>query len=365
MHKIVKIALCLALFFSFGCRRRGSDHYTESSYDSGFDTIFSYTEYGSSKETTQANFEIGDYAFKRYNDLFDIYNDVEGVNNIKMINDNAGEHPVYVDDEIIDLLLIARDVYELTNGQFDITMGNLLHVWEEYREKGMEANAQGKQGEVPTEEELTEAKKYSGFDKIIINEDEKSVFITEAGVSIDVGGIAKGYAVEQIAKKIDPEIMHYSVIDAGRNIRTINDKDDGEPWVVGIQHPTGEGSIVSVQMNGSMSFVTSGDYERTYEADDGKFYHHIIDPTTLYPADYYRSVTIITPDSAYADALSTALFTMSIEDGMEVLKRYRDLTGRTAEAIWIMDPEKNTGGKVLDNLRVIYTENLEDKLIWD
>ena len=112
--------------------------------------------------------------------------------------------------------------------------------------------------------------------------------------------------------------------------------------------------------------MTSGDYERFYTGTDGVRYHHIVDPSTMKPADLYHSVSIITRDSGAADCLSTALFTMDIEDGMKVLEAYRQMSGDECEAVWMMDPDKTQGqeGKLAGGLFVVWTENLKDRIIW-
>ena len=118
-------------------------------------------------------------------------------------------------------------------------------------------------------------------------------------------------------------------------------------------------------MDGSSSFVTSGDYERFYTGEDGVRYHHIIDPTTQKPADLYHSVSIVTRDSGAADCLSTALFTMSVEDGKKLLAAYAKESGDACEAVWMMDPDKTQDqeGRIVGDLFITYTENLEGRII--
>ncbi|MBQ1468863.1 MAG: FAD:protein FMN transferase, partial [Solobacterium sp.] len=117
--------------------------------DCGFDTFFSLNDIPMDQESFSKTFSELLDEYKHYNDLFDIYNDYEGINNLKTINDMAGIQPVEVEDAIIELLLEARDFYELSDGAFDITMGNLLKVWHEYRTEGMALNEQGKPGRLP------------------------------------------------------------------------------------------------------------------------------------------------------------------------------------------------------------------------
>lgn len=354
-----------------GCTGKPADsrellEYSNLSYDAGFDTVYAYTEYGYEQEPMKARFEKGASMFSAYNSMFDIYHDYPGVNGLKAINDNAGIAPVKVSPEVIAMLKEAREFYDLSGGEFDVTMGALLRVWHTYREAGIAANQNETPAAVPSEDELQSAFACRGWDKIEIDEENSTVFITDPCVSLDAGGIAKGFAAEGIAQNIDSEDIVYANINAGRNIRTLHDKADGSPWRIAIQNPLGEGSLIIVEMSGSGSFVTSGDYERYYVGKDGVRYHHIVDPSTMKPADLYHSVSVITGNSGAADCLSTALFTMSIADGKKLIEAYRKKSGDDCEAVWMMDPSKTQGenGRTVGSLFIVYTENLEDRILW-
>lgn len=345
MKKRTVLAAFLALSLT-GCGISGqpkttmSDLYSNISLDAGFDTVFYYQEYNADSEASASHFETAVSLFSRYNELFDIYNDYEGISNIKTINDFAGIAPVTVDGEIIEMLTEARNFYELSNHEFDVTIGSLLQVWHAYREEGTELNAEGKDGSVPSAEELQTAAVQKGWDKIEIDAEASTVYITDPDVSLDVGGIAKGFAVEKIAEYLSSlEDIGTVTINAGGNNRTINGKPDGSTWNVRIQNPDGGSRMILVSAEGSVSFVTSGDYERYYTADNGKRYHHIIDPETCFPADRFRSVTVITEDSGAADCLTTSLFTLSIDEGKKLLSAYEEQSGKRADAIWIMDQD--------------------------
>ena len=340
--------------------------YENVSYDVGFDTMYNFMEYTTNTETAAAHFQNSASLLRYYNQLFDIYNNYDGVNNLKTVNDNAGVQPVKVDKPIIDMLHMAKDFYDYSNGEFDITMGALLKVWHKYREEGIKLNAEKQLGNLPSEEELTQAAGCKGWDNVIINDEESTVYITQPCQSFDVGGIAKGYATELVAEEVSQH-MQAGYFNVGRNIRTFNDKPDGTTWNVGIADPEGAlpNGLALISSKGSFSFVTSGDYERFYIATDGKSYHHIIDPSTNYPASYYRSVTIITENSGVADCLSTTLFTLSIEDGKKVLEAYKQATGKEANAVWVMDLDKKQGeGKETNGYYVVSSEGLKDNITY-
>lgn len=345
-----------------------ADSYSNTSMEEVFDTVFSFKEYTTNKELAASHFKTSEKQLQNYTQLFDIYNTYDGINNLKTINDNAGIKPVEVDPVIISLLKEAKNFYEWSNGEFDITIGALLKVWHTYREEGIVLNEEGKLGKVPSKEELEKAAKNKGWEYVEIDDKANTVYITNPDVSLDVGGIAKGYATELCAKTMQDTGMTSGILNVGRNIRLLGEKKDGN-WSVGITDPEGKyaNGLVVLSFSNAESIVTSGDYERYYKAEDGNIYPHIVDPSTMYPARYYRSVSILTEDSGAADCLSTALFTMSIEDGKKLLQTYTEKTGNPAEAIWIVEKDKtqNEKYKTVGDYNVIYTDGLEDKILWN
>ena len=259
--------------------------------------------------------------------LFDIYNDYEGINNLKTVNDAAGIAPVEVDQRIIDLLNDCKSYYELTDGRVNVAMGSVLQLWHEARNESIRLPDKAY---LPERSALEEASRHMDFSAVVIDEEASTVFLTDPAVRLDVGAIAKGWAAEYVADRA-PEGLLLSV---GGNVRATGPKDEkGSPWVVGIQDPRDPSAHVHTLYLHKGSLVTSGDYQRTY-AVDGVAYHHIIDPDTLYPSEYWSSVTIVCEDSGLADALSTALFVVDQQAGQALL------TAVGAEALWI-DREGN------------------------
>ena len=342
--------------------------YSNTAVDEIFDTVYSYKEFTNDRDTAKKHFDSSVEILKHCNDLFDIYNEYDVLNNLKTINDNAGIAPVKTDPIIIQMLERAKDFYDYSNGEFDITSGSLLKVWHNYREEGITLNENGEKGKLPTQEELTEAASHKGWDSIEIDKENNTVFIKDPNIALDVGGIAKGFSAELAAKKLEEEGMESGFLNVGRNIRLVGMKNGDENWTTGIADPDGllPNGIVSIELDHPLSVVTSGDYERYYIAEDGNKYSHIIDPITMQPARYYRSVSIFTEDSGDADCLSTALFTMSLEEGKQLLKTYEEKNGQKADAIWIMDQDKSQGqdGKKIANYVITWTNGLEGKLTW-
>ena len=270
------------------------------------------------KETAQAVHD----ELLRYHQLFDIYNGYEGINNLKTVNDAAGIAPVEVDPAVIELLLDCREYYAATNGKVNAAMGSILRLWHEARNDSLNnpANAY-----LPDPEALEEAAKHCDFESVILDEAASTVYLSDPAMSLDVGAIAKGWSVERTARNAPAGLM----ISVGGNTRATGPKDlSGTPWVVGIQDPKGGESYLHTVYVTESSLVTSGDYQRTFTVE-GKAYHHIIDPDTLYPSAYWSSVTIACADSGLADALSTALFLLPQEAGQALLDKYG------AEALWV------------------------------
>lgn len=348
-----------------GCTKKEYSTFKQSTI-AGFDTTYAYGETSLDDQKAKEHYDESVSLLQHYNDLFDIYNDYKDLNNLKTINDQAGIAPVKVEQPIIDLLKTAKQFYDLSNGEFDITIGAILKVWHEYRENGIALNEEGKLAPIPTQAELEEVSGCRGWDKITIDETNSTVYIHDPCVSLDVGGIAKGYATELVAQALEKQGTTAAFLNVGRNIRTIGDKVDGTDWKIGISDPDGKlpSGIVAMQQAGSFSYVTSGDYERYYVGEDGKVYCHIIDPKTLFPATHYRSVTIITKDSGIADCLSTTLFTLSIAEGEAVLENYRKATNQSVEAVWIMDPnmKQDVTGEMVDQYFVHYSSGLQGKI---
>lgn len=293
-----------------------------------FDTVTQIIAYTESEEEFNAYQQLVFENTQEMHQLYDIYNDYEGINNIKTINDNAGIAPVKVDQRIIDLLKFGKEAYEFTNGKTNIAMGSVLRIWHDHREAGL---ADPAAASLPNMEELKQAALHTDINNVIIDEAASTVYLKDPDMRLDVGAIAKGYAAEQDAQ-IATKAGYTGLLSLGGNVRATGFKGDGKtPWAIGIQDPfaQGESSYLYLMEVTDRSLVTSGDYERYYEVD-GKRYHHIIDPVTLLPADYFTSVSILCVDSGVADAWSTALFNMSYEEGLKLVEADPDV-----EALWI------------------------------
>lgn len=326
---VIAVIVFLALYITdrINNPQRRYDKYAES-YFEYFDTVSTLTGFDESEEAFLEKNEMVKQELDRYNQLFDIYHSYEGVNNIATINSEGTEKPVKVDPEIITFLQFCKDMYKETKGITNVALGSVLVQWHEARETSNDnpANAY-----LPDMFNLRAASEHCNIDDIILNEKKSTVFLNDPEMRLDVGAIAKGYACEMIAQKLEKMGADYYSLNLGGNIRTLGVKTNGEPWVVGIQNPdinSEETTIEDVYIDG-MSLVTSGSYQRYFYVD-GKKYHHIINPDTLMPEDFWESVSIIAKDSGEADALSSALFNMDLKSGKKFIKK---LDG--VEAMWV------------------------------
>lgn len=328
MKRIVCAIALLALLLS-GCAGQGTPEKKQynATFLTLFDTVTTIVGKADSEEVFRETAQAVHDELLEYHQLFDVYNDYEGLNNLKTVNDNAGIAPVAVDSRVIDLLKDCRSYYEATGGKVNAAMGSVLQLWHVARNDGINdpANAY-----LPDRAALEEAALHMDFDAVVLDEEASTVFITDPAVQLDVGAIAKGWSVQKVCENAPDGLL----VSVGGNVCATGPKDEaGTPWVVGIQNPDGGDTYLHTLYVTEGSVVTSGDYQRTY-AVDGKLYHHIIDPDTLYPSEYWRSVTIVCADSGLADALSTALFVLSQEDGQALLDQF------DAKALWV-DQEGN------------------------
>lgn len=336
------IVTILAALLISGCAGSQDElqKYSSTTTESGFDTPITLIAYTEDEKTFQTFFKQMKKDFLHYHQLFDKYHDYPGINNIKTINEQAGIAPVRVDASIMKMLKLAKQYYEASGHQIDVTMGSVLDIWHDARDAGTRLNEHGKSGVLPDLQKLKEAKKHTGFAYLNIDEQAQTVYLTNSAVQLDVGAIAKGYATEQVAKSLKKKGLKHAIINAGGNVRLIGSKPKDEKWSIGIQSPNLEdsGSLASIEVQKDYSFVTSGDYQRYYLVDH-KMIHHIIDPDTLMPADHQRAVTVIAKDSGVADALSTTLFTLSYEEGLKLINKLKK-DGMDIQAVWVFDQQK-------------------------
>ena len=260
--------------------------------------------------------DILDKAIKRIEEIENRMSVTIQGSDVSRINSNAGKQPVKVHDDTFAVIKKALEYAEKSNGAFDITIYPIVKLW----------GITSEHPRVPTESEIQDKLELVDYRNVVIDEEEKTVYLKEPGMGIDLGAIAKGYAADEVARILKKEGVVHALINMGGNVVAMGGKPNGQPWRIGVQDPRAEGArrhiaVIEV-MDGSV--VSSGDYER-YIVDvykkTGKRYHHIFDPSTGYPANSgLMATTVVAPYSIDADALSTIVFIMGAERGLEIVE---------------------------------------------
>lgn len=226
------------------------------------------------------------------------------------INAAAGKGPVAVNREVLALIDQSLEFAATSKGAFDPTMGPVSRLWH--------FSGEG-EARVPEAEEIRTALTKTGWQKVSVDLAAGTVSLAEKGMLIDLGGIAKGYALDRAGSVLKKLGVSAALINAGGNILALGEKGPGKPWRVGVQDPRNPTGIAAVLAVKDRYVATSGDYERFIEKD-GTRYHHILDPRTGYPSRGAQSVTVITSDGATGDALSTAAFVLGPEEGLKLIE---------------------------------------------
>lgn len=342
MKKLILIFFSLIVLSA--CSQK-KEKYSKTFYET-FDTQILYTEYANNQKDFDKNFKLVKDEFTRLHKLYDNFREYKNVNNIYTINKNSGKKAVKVDKDLFNLIKFSLENYEKSLEKTNFAMGKVLKIWYDTKQKnsGLDEN----KTKIPSNSELVEANKKTDIKSIVLDEKNMTVFIKKEGMLLDFGAIAKGYATQLIADKLEKRGVKNASINAGGNVRTIGTPGDGrETWAIALQNPDLDNKefLDILYINGSNSIVTSGNYQRFF-MHKGKKYHHIINPKTLWPDNKYVSITVVTKDSGLADMLSTAFFLSSKEEANNILKNYKDID---IAVLWV-DSKGN----------ITFTDNMKD-----
>jgi thiamine biosynthesis lipoprotein len=237
---------------------------------------------------------------------------------ISEINRDAASRPVVAGDEVFELILRSLDISVLTQGAFDVTYDS---VGQHYDFRA------GQRPDIETVRKELESIDYRLVEMDRVN---RTVSFAQAGVRINLGGIAKGYTVERGVEILREYGVRHGRVTAGGDTRLLGDRR-GKPWMVGVRDPREEGRVtVTIPLEGE-AISTSGDYERFF-LQDGKRYHHILQPATGEPASGIRSATVVGPDAVITDALSTSVFVMGVDRGLRLIATLPDYEGIVIDA---------------------------------
>lgn len=334
----ISLLVVIALLFSLlaSCKPKVRMKFSFDYFDS-FDTLVKATGYFFTQEEADKFDKKLAERLKYYDNLFDCHKEHEGVNNVYTINKMAGKKKVKVDAALLDLISQSKTLGLKYDSRVNIAFGAVIELWEKSMTEALENDEL--KAATPDIEVLKERAKYASLNNIIIDKEESTVYITDERTKINLGSVAKGYAVELICNELKEDGFDSVVLSAGGNVKTIG-HPNGETkrkWTVGVENPysasemkEGDSEIYDILYTMDKAIVTSGDYQRYFYGLDNVKYNHIIDTRTLSSARNFTAVTVITKDSGIADFLSTLLFTLTYEEGAEVIKDFPD-----TEALWI------------------------------
>ena len=300
---LIAVMLCMALLLT-GCQSKAVEPRKQSTVVFYFDTVVTISVYSDDENILEGL----DAECLRYENM--LSKTVEG-SDVWNINHAKGER-VAVNEETRELILTALEFSRLSDGRFDITVEPCVSLWDFTSED---------RGTLPDAEELAAAAEKVDWTKVDVN--DEGVLIPE-GMSIDLGAIAKGYISDRIADYFVEKGVESALLNVGGNVRTVGLKPDGSNWRIGIQDPEGvrDQSIVGVATLGDNAVVTSGIYERGFILDD-VVYHHILDPDTGWSVqNELAGVTIVAKEACTADALSTTVFAMGLEEGSAFIENF-------------------------------------------
>ena len=256
--------------------------------------------------------------FSQFNRIDSMMSSWVDTSELSMVNRSAGSKPVRIGEELYKVIKTAQRISKRTNGAFDITVGAYKGLWKFGTDKD---------GTIPSSDQIKERLSKVGYKRLSLL--PKRHVRLRADTKITLGGIAKGYAIDEAVTSLREMGLVDFIIQAGGDMYAAGRRGD-RPWNLGIRNPRGpRTSTIAVAPIKDMTFSTSGDYER-FAIIDGVRYHHLLDPKTGMPAVRSQSVTVATKSALDADAWSTALFVMGPKKGMRLVKRTKNL-----EAVFI------------------------------
>ena len=323
LRKACILIMTAAVIFSSGCS-------LESKYDCEFfamDTVMTINAYGSKSESAV---KAAQNEINRLDKLLSVQKE-----NSEIFKLNQSKK-MTVSEDTLTLITRSKEIYTLTDGAFDISCEPLIREWGFYS---------GLENKVPSKKAIETALEGVGAEHIKF---ENSTVTLDKNSSLDLGGIAKGYASHKAAEILKEYGVTSALMSLGGNVRAVGSKPDGESWSVAVTDPDDNSKSIGTLKISDKAVVTSGGYQRYFE-ENGQTYHHIIDTKTGYPADSgLKSVTIVSDDDALADALSTALFVMGLEKSGKFYSENSSLFG----AVFITDKGE-----------IYVTDNLKDSFM--
>jgi len=277
--------------------------FTQNKMGSSFSLVFYHTDSIEAIAIAEECFSIVD----SLNDIFSDYSSASEVG--RLAQQPAGSYKV--SGELFSMILQSKKAWEKSNETFDITIGTLTHLWRKMR----------KENKFPNDAEVKKARLSTGFKNVVINEQEKNIFLKKEGIRFDFGGIVKGYAAQEMIDHLKRKNINIALADAGGDIAMSDPPPGKQGWSIGINLPEQESETWSKKLRlKNCAVATSGDVYN-FISHNGKKYSHIIDPRTGYGVTWQRNVTVIAKDGATADWLATACSILSIKQALALAKK--------------------------------------------
>jgi thiamine biosynthesis lipoprotein ApbE len=316
-------------------------------------TVFEVSVYVANKYEAEEAFND---VFKEINRLDYLMSNYKEESELSKVNKNAASEPTTCDNELAYVIEQSLQYSDITDGAFDITIGPLMKKWGFFKE----------QGRVPNKEELKSVLKSVSYKNIIIGEEvKKSLFrdpsivktisFKHSGTQIDLGGIGKGYAVDMAIRVLKGNGINSALINFAGNIYAYGTPPEKDSWVIGLQHPRKSERLLGSFEIRDKAVSTSGDYEKFFTID-GERYSHIIDPRTGSPVKGIVCVTIVTDNATRADALSTGVFVLGLDKGMDLIEKLSDVEG----IIIYEDADSRLSIKASSGMEALFRRNIKD-----
>lgn len=263
------------------------------------------------KDSVQGNL-FSDLAIAEVKRIENLISDWIPTSQISKVNQNAGISPVKVDKEVYDLVDRATKISKLTSGAFDISYASMDRIWK----------FDGSMKEMPTEEAIRKSVEKVGYQNIILNSKDTTIFLKNKGMKLGLGGIGQGYIADKIKVLLQEKGCNSGLVNVSGDINTWGKQPNGNVWTVGIVNPMNKNKVFATFPLDDSAVETSGSYEK-YVTFNGKRYSHIIDPRTGYPASGIISVSVFAKQTELADALATGIFVMGVEVGLDLVNQLK------------------------------------------
>lgn len=265
------------------------------------------------KDSVQGN-DYSNLAIEEVKRIENLISDWIPTTQISSVNNNAGIQPIKVDAEVYDLVERALKISKLTNGAFDISYASMDKIWK----------FDGSMKKMPSKEEIKKSVAKVGYQNIILNAKDTTIFLKNKGMKIGLGGIGQGYIADKIKELLKSKGCESGLVNVSGDISTWGKQIDGKPWTIGIINPMNKNKVFATFPLEDTAVETSGSYEK-YVTFNGVRYSHIIDPRTGYPASGIVSISVFAKQTEMADALATGIFVMGVEVGLDFVNQVKGL----------------------------------------